>query len=376
VSRLTAWSKSKSLLIGLTTVVALALAGATYGYSSLGKSVTLSLDGKPQQVSVFGQTVGDVLESADIELGEHDEVAPSLDTQIEDGARVAVLFAREVTLKVDGQEQTHWVLATSIGDALSEIGSNYGGAALSVSRSQSIGRGGATVKVVTPKKVVVRIGARAAEKHKVRAMTVRQLLRQLDVSVERRDDVKPGLNTKLKDGMRIVFTDVRVVNRKVRGEAIAFQTVERANPDAYEGEDKVLTEGKAGSRNVTYRLVFRNGELVARRVVSATVTTKPVAKVVSVGTKEQPSGVNFAGGNTVWDSLAQCESGGNWAINTGNGYYGGLQFSLGTWRAYGGTGLPSQHSRETQIAIATKLRDASGGYGAWPGCSAKLGLPR
>lgn len=113
MSRLTAWSKSKSLLIGLTTVVALALAGATYGYSSLGKSVTLSLDGKPQQVSVFGQTVGDVLESADIELGQHDEVAPSLDTQIEDGARVAVRFAREVTLKVDGQEQTHWVLATT-----------------------------------------------------------------------------------------------------------------------------------------------------------------------------------------------------------------------------------------------------------------------
>jgi resuscitation-promoting factor RpfB len=76
-----------------------------------------------------------------------------------------------------------------------------------------------------------------------------------------------------------------------------------------------------------------------------------------------------------WTGVARCESGGNWHINTGNGYYGGLQFSLGTWHAYGGTGLPSQHSRETQIAIATKLRNASGGYGAWPGCAAKLGLP-
>ena len=77
-----------------------------------------------------------------------------------------------------------------------------------------------------------------------------------------------------------------------------------------------------------------------------------------------------------WDAIAECESGGNWSINTGNGYYGGLQFSRSTWRAYGGTGLPSQASRETQIAIATKLRDASGGYGAWPACAAKLGLPR
>ncbi len=83
------------------------------------------------------------------------------------------------------------------------------------------------------------------------------------------------------------------------------------------------------------------------------VLDEPVAAIVKVGTREVAT-TNFAGGNTVWDRLAQCESGGNWAINTGNGYYGGLQFSLGTWRAYGGTGLPSQHSRETQIAIATQ----------------------
>ena len=106
------------------------------------------------------------------------------------------------------------------------------------------------------------------------------------------------------------------------------------------------------------------------------VAARPVDSIVRVGTKERVTASNFASGSTVWDQLAQCESGGNWAINTGNGYYGGLQFNLGTWQAYGGTGLPSNASRETQIAIATKLRDASGGYGAWPACSAKLGLPR
>ena len=82
-----------------------------------------------------------------------------------------------------------------------------------------------------------------------------------------------------------------------------------------------------------------------------------------------------AASTRTWNRLAQCESGGRWHINTGNGYYGGLQFSLGTWHAYGGTGLPSSHSRETQIAVATKLRNASGGYGAWPACAARLGLP-
>ena len=76
---------------------------------------------------------------------------------------------------------------------------------------------------------------------------------------------------------------------------------------------------------------------------------------------------------SVWDKLAQCESGGNWSINTGNGYYGGLQFSLSTWRAYGGKGYPHEASREEQIRIAKKLQ-AAAGWGSWPACSSKLGL--
>ena len=77
-----------------------------------------------------------------------------------------------------------------------------------------------------------------------------------------------------------------------------------------------------------------------------------------------------------WDRLAQCESGGNWAINTGNGYQGGLQFSPSTWAAYGGTQFaPTANlaTREQQIAIAEKTL-AGQGWGAWPACSRKLGL--
>ena len=110
-------------------------------------------------------------------------------------------------------------------------------------------------------------------------------------------------------------------------------------------------------------------------VLSQKVLESPIAEILKIGTKVAAV-ANFAGGSTVWDQLAQCESGGNWAANTGNGYYGGLQFNLGTWQSYGGSGLPSNASRETQIAIATKVRNASGGYGAWPACSQALGLPQ
>ena len=82
-------------------------------------------------------------------------------------------------------------------------------------------------------------------------------------------------------------------------------------------------------------------------------------------------------GDTVWDDLAQCESSGNWAINSGNGYYGGLQFSYSTWHGYGGGAYaeyPHQATREEQIAVAERLRDARG-YQPWPACRAELGLP-
>ncbi|MBX7431430.1 transglycosylase family protein [Mycobacterium sp. Y57] len=68
-----------------------------------------------------------------------------------------------------------------------------------------------------------------------------------------------------------------------------------------------------------------------------------------------------------WDAVAACESGGNWAINTGNGYYGGLQFSLGTWRGNGGSGMPHNASREEQIRVAENVLQSQG-IGAWPSC--------
>jgi hypothetical protein len=73
-----------------------------------------------------------------------------------------------------------------------------------------------------------------------------------------------------------------------------------------------------------------------------------------------------------WDRLAECESGGNWAMNSGNGYYGGLQFSLATWQSVGGTGYPHQASRNEQIHRAQILQSRAG-WGQWPACSAELG---
>jgi hypothetical protein len=93
-------------------------------------------------------------------------------------------------------------------------------------------------------------------------------------------------------------------------------------------------------------------------------------------TASRPRSVTYSG-DSVWDDLARCESGGNWSINTGNGYYGGLQFSYATWHDFGGgefAEYPHQATKAEQIVVAERLR-AVRGYQPWPACRQKLGLP-
>jgi hypothetical protein len=98
-----------------------------------------------------------------------------------------------------------------------------------------------------------------------------------------------------------------------------------------------------------------------------------VAGAVALGIPLAIAGTANAAPASVWDRVAQCESSGNWQTNTGNGFYGGLQFTMSTWRGFGGQGMPHQASRGQQIAVAQRVLAAQG-WKAWPACSSKLGL--
>jgi LysM repeat protein len=118
-------------------------------------------------------------------------------------------------------------------------------------------------------------------------------------------------------------------------------------------------------------------DMPAASVVAQQVQAEAAASTAPAAPRQTssytPSSAPAVAGGSVWDSLAACESGGNWAINTGNGFYGGLQFTLASWQAVGGSGYPNQASREEQIMRGQMLQ-ARGGWGNWPACSAKLGL--
>ncbi|CAL9647973.1 hypothetical protein SUDANB1_06514 [Streptomyces sp. enrichment culture] len=118
----------------------------------------------------------------------------------------------------------------------------------------------------------------------------------------------------------------------------------------------------------TTRSTVRKNQVRTTAVLAGAALLAPLGLLAATGNAA-------AADSGVWDRIAQCESGGNWHINTGNGYYGGLQFAPSTWNAYGGTAYAptaDRASRSQQIAVATKVQRAQG-WGAWPTCSARAG---
>jgi resuscitation-promoting factor RpfB len=369
---------------------ALAVAGGTFGYVTLDKAVTLSIDGQQQRLQTMAPTVGDLLENQNIEVGERDVVAPSLDTRLTEGAAIAVRYGREVTFEIDGVEQSIWTTATTVDQAVDELGVETAGADMAPGPETPIGREGLDVEIATAKTVTI---DDAGKKRKVTttALTVGGALKAAKIAVDGNDKLSAKPTARLVDGasLRYIRVTVSALTKKL---TVTHDTVRRETDKLDRGETKVDTEGRTGVRTLTYRVVRHNGKTVSKTKTGSKITKRPVTEVVLVGTKtEEPeptrtsssanrtsSSTKRSSGSTpasgsVWDRLAQCESGGNWSINTGNGYYGGLQFSLSTWRAYGGSGYPHQNSRAQQIAIAQKLQ-AAAGWGQWPACSRKLGL--
>jgi uncharacterized protein YabE (DUF348 family) len=345
--------------------------GGTVGYQVLDKAVTLSVDGQATTVQTTSGSVRGLLQSRGITIGEHDVVAPNLDTKLSDGTRVAVQFGRQVIFTVDGRRQAIWTTATTVDQAVSALGVDTSGAQLSTSRSSTIGRQGLAVEVATEKTVTI---TAAGKKRTVTTtgQTVAQALAAAKISVDGDDKLSVSPQAPLVNGARFRYTRVGVVTEKKK-QSVAFATVRHQSGSLARGRTKVDTAGVAGVRAVTYRVVRQDGKVTSRKRTASVLVRKPVTQVVVVGTKAPKKVSSGGSGSGVWDKIAKCESGGNWSINTGNGFYGGLQFSLGTWRAYGGHGMPNQASRSTQIAVAKKIQ-ARQGWGAWPACTRKLGL--
>lgn len=371
---LTHLGTSKKLTLGLAALVAAALVATMVGYTALTRTVTLTVDGKSQTIRTFGGDVESVLASEGISVSGRDAVLPSLDSEVDEGTEISVRFGRKLVVDLDGTKSTHWTTASRVESALRDIGVRASrGTQLSASRGATIDREGMLLQVTTPKRLTIVVGDQKPRVVNLAVRSPQSALKEVGVTADKDDLVRMHTDVKgehpvLVDGDKVTFIKVDKQRKRVNAEPVPFEIIEKPDSSLYEDESEVEREGVAGARNVVYDITLHNGDEVRRKAVWQKALRAPVAKVVLVGTKERPE-VGYG----IFDRLAECESGGNWAANTGNGYYGGVQFSASTWASVGGSGLPHEHSREEQIKRASILQQRSG-WGQWPHCAAQLGL--
>ncbi|MDJ0416626.1 resuscitation-promoting factor [Rhodococcus opacus] len=337
------------------------------------KNVTLDVDGEKISLSTMTTSVDAALSDAGYSISDRDVVAPERDATLSDGDTVVLRRAREVSLTVDGQPKTVWTTALTVEDALKqfELGEDVH---VSASRSQRLPLDGAALDVLNPLVVKLADGALPVTDVRMAAPTVGDFLAAHGAPLEQADTVVPAADTPLTDGMDVTVTRDRT-ETKVETLPLAPEEQRIEDPTMNKSRTVVENPGLPGVQDVTFAVNTVNGREVGRNQVSATVTTPAQPKVIRVGAKpgtEVPPVEN----GSVWDALAQCEATGNWAINTGNGFFGGVQFDQNTWERQGGLKYAPRAdlaTREEQIAVASKTQKTQG-WGAWPSCSGRLGV--
>lgn len=347
------------------TLTTLAGAGA-YALASH-KTVTLNVDGTAMTVTTMKAHVSDIVEENGFAVGERDELFPAAGATVHDADTIVLHRSRPLQLSLDGQEPKEvWTTAATVEEALAQL-SLTDTAPAAASRGSRLPLAGMALPVVSPKTVMID-DAGVVRTVRLAAPNVGALLAATGAPLLQRDAVVPAASEPVAEGMRILISRIRVENLTERLPLEPADTrVE--DPTLNISREVVEDPGVPGVQDVTFAVTTVNGVETERRPVASAVVTPARDAVLRVGAKpgtEVPPVTNGAR----WDSIASCESGNNWSINTGNGYYGGVQFDQNTWERNGGLRYADRAdlaTREEQIAIAEVTR-ARQGWGAWPVC--------
>ena len=315
--------------------------------------------------------MGDVLDAEGIELGDHDQVAPGLDQAVTDGTKISVRFGRPLELNVDGDEQTYWVTATNVDRRpAADRPGLHRRRALGQPRRRHRPRWALPSTWRPPRRSPSRSAPPRRKTKTVAALDVRDLLDQLDV--ERRQG-RPGQagprrhHRRRRQGRGHPHQDGHQA-RQARGRR-ATSTVEQSDDSMDKGTTSVVRAGEDGLRDVTYRAHLpqrppgrpqgaapagARASPSTRSSRSAPARSRPRTSPAATpsGTPSRSASPAATGPPTpATATTAACSS------------------RSAPGRRTAAAGCPASASRETQIAIATKVRDASGGYGAWPACA-------
>lgn len=351
-------------------LLALAFAG---GYAvSASKTVTLTVDGTSMQVATMKSRVIDIVEENGFSVDQRDDLFPAADAAVSDAANIVLRRSRPLQISLDGQN-THqvWTTASTVDEALAQLALTDTAPA-AASRASRVPLAGMALPVVSAKTVQLNDAGAVRTVH-LPAANVGELLAAAGAPLVDSDEVEPAATSPIVDGMEIRVTRNRI-ERVTERMPLPPPARRIEDPEMNMSREIVEDPGAPGVQDVTFAVAEVNGVETGRLPVSNTVVEPAREAVVRVGTKPGTEVPPVSDGG-VWDAIAGCEAGGNWGINTGNGYYGGVQFDQGTWEANGGLRYAPRAdlaTREEQIAVAEVTRSRQG-WGAWPVCSGRAG---
>jgi uncharacterized protein YabE (DUF348 family) len=365
-------SRSPMLYAAVAALLVTLIVGAAMAIVNR-KTVTVVVDGEKSTQTTMSRNVGGVLKAAGLNVNNRDLVQPALASTVGDGATITLNRAREIALSVDGKPQTVWSTGLTAGDVLAQLRLPTD-TFVSPARNEKLPLEGAALSVFSPRSVLLLDGIGQPVDVRLAAPTVGEFLDAAGIPLIEQDTVEPAATTALTDGLRITVTRKRIEEQT---ETVPLDPPETVidDPTMNMSRTVVETPGAPGVQEVTFAVTMVNGKEESRQPIATNVTVTAQPKTVRKGAKPGTEVPPVRDG-AIWDALARCESTGNWAINTGNGYYGGIQFDQNTWERQGGLKYAPRAdmaTREEQIAIAEVTR-ARQGWGAWPACTSRLGI--
>lgn len=376
--------KQKSRINRINTSASVPLQLATGGMLStllvgglvavgMNKDVTIDVNGDEINLATMSGTIDEALKDAGIEVGAQDLVYPAPSERLAKNEKITVRTAKQVSVVIDGQPEVLTSNAVTVEELLNEVPGITKAYKADTDASTKLPEEGLTVDITAPKIVAINDGGETTYTS-IAAKTVGDVLRERGITLGDKDTLTPAKDTAVTENMTIEVQRI-ATHQEITEEDVELPATYVDDPNTPEGEETILEPAVIGKKKVTHKVTTVNGEERERTTIREEELAPATPAKISRGTKAVPTAPAVAGG-TVWDSLAQCEAGGNWNINTGNGFSGGLQFTPSTWLAYGGGAYAPQAwmaTREQQIDVATRVQ-AGQGWGAWPACTAKLGI--
>lgn len=370
------------------TLVVAAVAGGTSAFVIQDKGVTLDVEGSRRTLHTYADDVGELLAQQGVTLGAHDTVAPAPGRPLHAGDRIEVRYGRPLTLTLDGERRRVWTTGRTVGEALRALGVRTAGAWVSrapspgrLPRTEALGvrsalplgtavpRTGLALDVRTERTVTV-LADGHARTVRTNAATVRDVVEQTGTVLHGLDttSVPPGSFPRAGQTISVLRISRHIEHREV---ALPFRTVRRADPAAPRGTEVVERAGSPGVERITTAVRTVNGVRQRPRTLRTETLSRPVDRIVAIGTRRPPSSVPGADGLD-WDALARCESGGRPGAVDPTGTHGGLyQLDTPTWQRLGGRGRPQDAPAAEQTHRAKKLYVARGAA-PWPHCGRKL----